>query len=879
MDDFVNEGCLGAGTCSAVFQMRHRVKTNLVMAVKQMHRSSTSPEENKRIMMDLHVVTKSYDCTNIVQCYGIFFTSGDVWICMEVMSTCLDKLLHELHRPFPEKVIGKITVAITTALDYLKSKHNVMHRDVKPSNMLLSYQGVVKLCDFGISGKLKDSIARSRQLGCVGYMAPERLETSTYDVRADVWSLGIALFELATGSFPYTGTQIEFAIMTKIISDPPPSLPHHIPFTASFRNFVDMCLQKDLAKRPKYPFLMTTDFFIRHNKEPYDVLEWMKGLPLPHLHHAECFTPNIDPQNKMATSLINTSLGGSLGSNVTLSPEDFHEIGNNSLTDSVELIRPSKHSVEKNTLNVTLVAAPFLDFSSDCGHPAACANKDPVINLLDRTSQLDISEQNALACAPKEASGYNQPSHVKLSDSSVLNYISNEVADKSNDLKMLSQASSGYGSAGSDSRPDSVDSNSRLPSNAAQILDSINRHVNRIPPLPSSRLPKASKEQCRTIVHSERLKPNGFFHENETSAVFPTAKKQIPLLMSLSNQRSSSKLPNGTDQWSMSSTLRTTHRVPLSSSNCELIGSESKATLRKLVNSTCVNECEDTGDKTEQLGNTNKIPVCNRPSPRQGTYSRRNSVCQARSTSAGAQLRRSPAQRWTAKPACISSNYPQSKTSVPHVPHGDTPCQHCYSNTQAQPKNISPQQYHHHYYYYYYNNLHPDITSLQIPRALTPPLSATNVYQCPPNIIDKRNIIGRSVTPSCGTTCMNLLNSVHTAQQLPSLSGRMCQRLYTHPLPKQSTMNSSLTSLNPKFPKLGSNSLRAHSRSPAFTTCARIPAEPAAHLKNYMEKMPPHIDNRYSVQTMSRSNSTKQCQRSTSQPAKSKDWLSFETEL
>ncbi|KAF8566921.1 hypothetical protein P879_10733 [Paragonimus westermani] len=239
MDDFVNEGLLGSGTCSVVYRMRHRTRFDLLMAVKCMRRSSTCQEENKRIMMDLKVVTISYDCEFIVECFGIFFTEGDVWICMEVMSTCLDKLLHDLQRPFPERVLGKITVSITIALDYLKRKHNVMHRDVKPSNMLLSYQGVVKLCDFGISGKLKDSIARSRQLGCIGYMAPERLETPVYDVRADIWSLGISLYELATGSFPYKRTEIEFAIMSKIISDPPPSLPHHIPFSPAFRHFVD----------------------------------------------------------------------------------------------------------------------------------------------------------------------------------------------------------------------------------------------------------------------------------------------------------------------------------------------------------------------------------------------------------------------------------------------------------------------------------------------------------------------------------------------------------------------------------------------------------------------------------------------------------------
>lgn len=75
MDDFVSEGSLGSGTCGVVLKMRHRSYRHIVMAVKQMRRSSTSQEENKRIMSDLHVVTKCNGCFFVVHCYGIFFTT------------------------------------------------------------------------------------------------------------------------------------------------------------------------------------------------------------------------------------------------------------------------------------------------------------------------------------------------------------------------------------------------------------------------------------------------------------------------------------------------------------------------------------------------------------------------------------------------------------------------------------------------------------------------------------------------------------------------------------------------------------------------------------------------------------------------------------
>lgn len=70
--------------------------------------------------------------------------------------------------------------------------------DVKPSNMLIDWTGTIKLCDFGISGRLVDSKAKTRSAGCAAYMAPERIDPPDpafprYDIRADVWSLGISL--------------------------------------------------------------------------------------------------------------------------------------------------------------------------------------------------------------------------------------------------------------------------------------------------------------------------------------------------------------------------------------------------------------------------------------------------------------------------------------------------------------------------------------------------------------------------------------------------------------------------------------------------------------------------------------------------------------
>ncbi|XP_055549318.1 dual specificity mitogen-activated protein kinase kinase hemipterous-like isoform X2 [Wyeomyia smithii] len=279
LNDMQELGELGSGTSGHVVKMRHK-PSGAIVAVKQMRRTGND-EENKRIIMDLDVVLKSEKCGYIVKCLGFFITDADVWICMELMTTCFDKLLKKSKKPIPEQILAKVTVATVNALAYLKETHRVIHRDVKPSNILIDDRGNIKLCDFGISGRLINSNAKTRSAGCAAYMAPERIDPAKfeYDIRADVWSLGITLVELATAVFPYPNCKTDFEVLTKVLTSQPPRLPEGQPFSEEFRDFVKCCLQKDYLARPKYPDLLKHAFLRRAELDTVtDVAGWFRNV-------------------------------------------------------------------------------------------------------------------------------------------------------------------------------------------------------------------------------------------------------------------------------------------------------------------------------------------------------------------------------------------------------------------------------------------------------------------------------------------------------------------------------------------------------------------------------------------------------------------------
>jgi mitogen-activated protein kinase kinase len=185
-----------------------RATTGVVMAMKEIR---LELEESKftTILKELLIL---HECRSpyIIDFYGAFFQEGAVYMCLEYMDGgSIDKLYAG---GIPEPVLRKITFSTLMGLKTLKEDHNIIHRDVKPTNILANTDGQVKICDFGVSGNLVASIAKTN-IGCQSYMAPERISGGgmsavgaaggTYSVQSDIWSLGLTVIECAMGRYPY----------------------------------------------------------------------------------------------------------------------------------------------------------------------------------------------------------------------------------------------------------------------------------------------------------------------------------------------------------------------------------------------------------------------------------------------------------------------------------------------------------------------------------------------------------------------------------------------------------------------------------------------------------------------------------------------------
>jgi tetratricopeptide (TPR) repeat protein len=250
---------LGEGGMGVVYKAQD-LKLDRFVALKFLPPHLTTSEDEKQRFIHEAKAASALQHNNICAIHEIDETDDDqIFICMDYYEgETLDKRIKE--KPFPIEETIDIAIQIAQGLAKAHEKE-IVHRDIKPANIMLTADGVVKILDFGLA-KLSTQTKLTKEsttLGTVSYMSPEQVKGDEVDYRTDIWSLGVLIYEMLTGQFPFKG-DYEQAVVYSIIneaSEPLTSRRTGLPL--ELERIVNKALTKDKDERYQHIDEMLVD--------------------------------------------------------------------------------------------------------------------------------------------------------------------------------------------------------------------------------------------------------------------------------------------------------------------------------------------------------------------------------------------------------------------------------------------------------------------------------------------------------------------------------------------------------------------------------------------------------------------------------------------
>jgi len=210
--------------------------------------------ETNHFLLQITILRRLNHC-NIIAMLDSFETDGEFCMVTEYAQGELFQVLEDEHS-LPEEEIRKIAIQLIQALHVLHS-NRIIHRDMKPQNILIGSKQQIKLCDFGFARAIAHDSSLLRSIkGTPLYMAPELVQERPYNYKVDLWSLGVILYELAVGKPPFYTDRI-VSLIQMIVRDEvnyPPTM------SADFQSFLKGLLNKDPAQRLNWPEILAHPF-------------------------------------------------------------------------------------------------------------------------------------------------------------------------------------------------------------------------------------------------------------------------------------------------------------------------------------------------------------------------------------------------------------------------------------------------------------------------------------------------------------------------------------------------------------------------------------------------------------------------------------------
>ncbi|XP_070712039.1 STE20-like serine/threonine-protein kinase [Pempheris klunzingeri] len=396
-------GELGDGAFGKVFKAQNK-QTGTLAAAKVI--DTKTEEELEDYMVEIDILA-SCDHQNIVKLLDAFYYESKLWILIEFCAGgAVDAVMLELERSLTEPQIKVVCKQTLEALIYLHDNY-IIHRDLKAGNILLMLNGDVKLADFGVSAKNTKTLQRRDSfIGTPYWMAPEVVmcETSKdrpYDYKADVWSLGITLIELAQIE-PPNHEMNPMRVLLKIAKADPPTLMQPSRWSPEFCDFLKRCLDKNVDNRWSATKLLQHSFVssVTDNKPLRELIAEAKAEVTEEIedHKEEEEEEENEVQRGHKRAASDVSVASSEDEKIPLSPSNLESVPEKT-EPILPVPTPTEIAVDNHVVDTSFVEEPAA--------PAAGAHTEETSNT--PVEDLAVEEKPAEEKCPEEAVDVSSP--------------------------------------------------------------------------------------------------------------------------------------------------------------------------------------------------------------------------------------------------------------------------------------------------------------------------------------------------------------------------------------------------------------------------------------------------------------------------------------
>ena len=334
-----DEDYIGKGTFSKVYIGYEKNAHKKKYAIKKIYRKSNK-KYVKYLNLEIEIMNK-LNHKNIIKLYHTIYTEKHVFLILELCDTDLYTYIH--NNIITEKNTQYIVKQIIDAIKYIMD-NNIVHRDLKPHNILINEETKeIKLCDFGFAREFKDTLLTDTICGSPLYMAPELLQNQKYNIKSDIWSLGIIMYEIVMKNHPFKSNNIS-DLINKINNNKP--ILTNSDFSNGCKELISDLLIVDYTKRLDWDDIFT-------NKWIYTPLNENNNINYKNNINVENFIKNDDDGEMYFDDIYNSIIEDIEDLENPHIEEDLidNDIDNDDIDTKIEITINTQMSTPINIIN------------------------------------------------------------------------------------------------------------------------------------------------------------------------------------------------------------------------------------------------------------------------------------------------------------------------------------------------------------------------------------------------------------------------------------------------------------------------------------------------------------------------------------------------